>query len=90
MTRDHDQFDPYAAFNAYLNAGQHRRKDGAGPSDLGTVKSIAEMARDLQCSPAVLPAESYIRSATGATWEELRGLPPATDVSGRPRSPSTL
>lgn len=82
MHRDH-HFDPYDAFTQYVNAARHRHPDGR-------VKSIATMAKELECDPSVLPAEGYIKSATGATWEELYGLPPLADDTGRPKALHTL
>lgn len=47
MIRDYE-YDPYDAFNDYLKHGRHKLADG-------TVKSIATMARDLQCRPDLRP-----------------------------------
>ena len=70
-------FDPLAALITYISDDRHKLPDG-------TCKSMRTMARDLQCSPDLLPPE-WVAGATGASLEELRGLPVMRDAEGRPR-----
>lgn len=70
--RDKD-FDPWQMLVAYVEAGHH-----VDPAT-GRCKSLGVICRELEVGKGCFDEGEVVR-LTGASWEDIRGLPP----SGRP------